>query len=39
MQAHILSLHTRPLRWGQKVKHFFLKAVILHFKLKGMEHS
>ena len=39
-QAHILSLHT-PLApgVGSKVKTvFFLKVVVLHIKLKGMEH-
>ena len=38
MQAHILSSHTYPLWLGQKVKTFFLKVVMLHIKLKGMEH-
>ena len=41
MQANNMSLHThpRPLGWGQKVKTgFFLKVVMLHIKLKGMEH-
>ena len=40
MQGHILSLHT-PSTLGveSKVKtFFFLKVVILHNKLKGMEH-
>ena len=39
-QSNNLSLHThpRPLGLGQKVKTFlFLKAVMLHFKLKGIE--
>ena len=25
-------------RWGQKVKTFFVKGVMLHIKLKGIEH-
>ena len=41
MQAHIKSLHTPsiPGEWpnGQHI-FFLLKVVILHFKLKGMEH-
>ena len=37
MQAHILSLHTPdPCFGGQTV--IFLKEVMLHIKLKGMEH-
>ena len=40
MQAHILSLHTLSTPGvGSKVKTFFiLKVVMLHIKLKGMEH-
>ena len=40
MQAHILSLHTPSNPWvGQKVKTcIFLKVVLLHIKLKRMEH-
>ena len=40
MQAHILSLHTHPRapRVGSKGQNiFFLKVVMLHIKLKGME--
>ena len=38
--AHILSLHTLSTpRWCQKVKTFFLlKEVMLHIKLKVLEH-
>ena len=40
MQANILSLHTpsTPQGRGSKVKTFFLKVVMLHIKLMGMEH-
>ena len=40
MQAHICS-YTCPqlLRFGQKVKRFFLKVVMLHIKLKEMERK
>ena len=40
IEAHILSLHTPlTLKVGSKVKTcFFLKIVMLHIKLKGMEH-
>ena len=31
--------HPRPAGWGQKVKLFFLKVVMLHIKLKGKERS
>ena len=31
---HTLS----PLAWDKRSKHFFLKVVMLHIKLKGMEH-
>ena len=39
MQGHILSLHTLD-PWGgvKGQNNFFLKVVILHIKLKGMEH-
>ena len=39
-QAHLLFLHTHPwlLRLGQRSKYFFLKKVMLHIKLMGMEH-
>ena len=31
--------HPRPRGWGQKVKlYLFLKEVMLHIKLKGIEH-
>ena len=30
--------HPRPLGWDQRSKHFFLKIVMLHLKLIGMEH-
>ena len=30
--------HPRPLERGQRPKHFFLKVVMLHTKLMGMEH-
>ena len=29
--------HHRPLGWGQWSKHVFLKVVILHIKLEGIE--
>ena len=35
--ASTYSVLTRSLRWGQKVKTFFLKIVMLHIKLKGLE--
>ena len=38
MQAHILSLHAPSIPGvGSKVKSFFLKVVMLHIKLIGME--
>ena len=41
MQAHILSLHTPSAPGvGSKDKNtFFLKVVMMHIKLKGMERS
>ena len=38
--ANILPADTHTLdpgHWGQKVKTFFLKTVLLHIKLKGMK--
>ena len=35
----VANIHTRPWGWGQKVKlYLFLKVVMLHIKLKGIEH-
>ena len=40
MQAHSLSLHTPSNPGvGQKVKHFLLKVLMLHIKLKRMENG
>ena len=40
IQARILSLHTPSTPGvGSNVKTFFLKVVMLHIKLKGMEHK
>ena len=40
MHAHILSLHTPSTpRWSQNVITFFLIVVMLHIKLKGLEHK
>ena len=40
MQAHICSYtYSQILRFGQKVKRFFLKVVMLHIKLKEMERK
>ena len=40
MVANILpTTHPRPRGWGQKVKLYFsLKVVVLHIKLKAIEH-
>ena len=40
MQVHILSLYTPSTPgMGSKVITFFLKVVMLHIKLNGMEHK
>ena len=42
MQEIFVSLHVyhRPLGWGQKVEtYIFLKVVMLHIKLNGMNHT
>ena len=39
MQAHILSLRAPAIPGvGSKCQNFFLKVVMLHIKLKGIEH-
>ena len=39
MQTHILSLHTPSTpKMRSKGQHFYLKVVMLHIKLKGIEH-
>ena len=40
MVANILPTDTtQPKRWGQKVKlYIFVKEIMLHTKLKGIEH-
>ena len=39
MQIFCPQTHPRPRGWGQKVKlYLFLKVVMLHIKLKGIEH-